>query len=188
MARKLIVEQRIAWLEKVDRVSMLSQLLGLSVTGVLTGASSLAGAETVACSVISQQQDRNFHPPAQDEALVECREALSHSTRSVHISLRDPSPPRPRTSSHDHSPPPKRLTLLAAGLAGASSNDHAAAKLSRQLSSRCAALLTSHPCHPSPPPEPFHSPGAGVSLAHGRHLRLKMAYAYTLQLKLDRRA
>ena len=138
--------------------------------------------------ILSSGRMPNFHPPARGDAFVECREALSHSTRSVHISLRDPSPPRPRTSSHDHSPPPKRLTLLAAGLAGASSNDHAAAKLSRQLSSRCAALLTSHPCHPSPPPEPFHSPGAGVSLAHGRHLRLKMAYAYTLQLKLDRRA
>ena len=71
--------------------------------------------------------------------------------------------------------PPKTLTLsLAGGLAGASSNDHAAAKLSRQLSLRCAALLASHPCHPSPPPEPFLSPGAGDSLAHGRHLGLKI--------------
>ena len=41
----------------------------------------------------------NFHPPARGEAFVECREALFHSTRSVHISVRDPSPPRPRTSS-----------------------------------------------------------------------------------------
>ncbi len=32
-------------------------------------------------------------------------EALAHSTRRVHISLRDPSPPRPRTSTHDHPPP-----------------------------------------------------------------------------------
>ena len=85
-------------------------------------------------------------------------------------------------------PPPNPHPFLAGGLAGASGNDHAAAKLSRQTRMRCAALLTSHPCHPSLPPEPFHSPGAGDSLAHGRHLGLKMAYAYPLQLKLDRRA
>ena len=70
----------------------------------------------------------------------------------------------------------------------ASSNGHAAAKLSRQTLMRCAALLASHPCRPSPPPEPFLSPGAGDSSAHGRHLGLKMAFAYPLQLKLDQRA
>ena len=85
-------------------------------------------------------------------------------------------------------PPPNPHPFLAGGLAGASSNDHAAAKLSRQTLMRCAALLASHPCHPSPPPEPFLSPGAGDSSAHGRHLGLKMAFAYPLQLKLDQRA
>ena len=82
-------------------------------------------------------------------------------------------------------PPPNPHPFLAAGLAGASSNDHAAAKLSRQTFMRCAALLASHPCHPSPPPEPFLSPGAGDSSAHGWHLGLKMAYIDPLQLKLD---
>ena len=71
-------------------------------------------------------------------------------------------------------PPPNPHPFLAGGLAGAASNDHAAAKLSRQTLMRCAALLASHPCHPSPPPEPFLSPGAGDSSAHGRHLGLKM--------------
>ena len=47
---------------------------------------------------------------------------------------------------------------------------------STQTLMRCAALLASHPCHPSPPPEPFLSPGAGDSSAHGRHLGLKMAF------------
>ena len=71
-------------------------------------------------------------------------------------------------------PLPNPHPFLAGGLAGAASNDHAAAKLSRQTLMRCAALLASHPCHPSPPPEPFLSPGAGDSSAHGRHLGLKM--------------
>ena len=85
-------------------------------------------------------------------------------------------------------PPPNPHPFLAGGLAGASGNGHAAAKLSRQTRMRCAALLVSHPCHPSPPPEPFLSPGAGDSLAHGRHLGLKTAYIDPLQLKLDQRA
>ena len=85
-------------------------------------------------------------------------------------------------------PPPNPHPFLAGGLAGASGNDHAAAKLSRQTRMRCAPLMASHPCHPTPSPEPFLSPGAGVSLAHGRHLGLKMAFAYPLQLKLDQRA
>ena len=62
-------------------------------------------------------------------------------------------------------PPPNPHPFLAAGLAGASGNDHAAAKLSRQTRMRCAALMASHPCHATPSPEPFLSPGAGVSLA-----------------------
>ena len=70
-------------------------------------------------------------------------------------------------------PPPNPHPFLAGGLAGASGNDHAAAKLSRQTRMRCAPLMASHPCHPTPSPEPFLSPGAGVSLAHGRHLGLK---------------
>ena len=41
------------------------------------------------------------------EAVIGRAEAVAHSTRRVHIGLRDPSPPRPRTSSHDHPPPPK---------------------------------------------------------------------------------
>ena len=55
--------------------------------------------------ILSPGRLPNFHPPARGEGLVGCREALSHSTRRVHISVRDPYPPRPRTSSHDHSPP-----------------------------------------------------------------------------------
>ena len=49
--------------------------------------------------------------PARDEALLGRGEAPAHSTRSVHItcSLRDPSPPRPRTSTHDPRPPQPRL-------------------------------------------------------------------------------
>ena len=46
----------------------------------------------------------------------------------------------------------------------------------RQNWMRCAALMASHHCHPAPPTEPFLSPGSGDSLAHGRHLGLKMAY------------
>ena len=82
--------------------------------------------------------------------------------------------PAPGAFIRDSAPPPNPHPFLAGGLAGASSNDHAAAKLSRQTLMRCAALLASHPCHPSPPPEPFLSPGAGDSSAHGRHLGLKM--------------
>ena len=50
-------------------------------------------------------RNRNFHPPARDEALVGRAEGPAHSTRRVHISVRDPSPPRPRTSTHDSAPP-----------------------------------------------------------------------------------
>ena len=80
-------------------------------------------------------------------------------------------------------PPPNPHPFLAGGLAGASGNDHAAAKLSRQTRMRCAPLMASHPCHPTPSPEPFLSPGAGDSLAHGRHLGLETAYIDPLQLK-----
>ena len=76
-------------------------------------------------------------------------------------------------SIREPTPPPNPHPFLAAGLAGASGNGHAAAKLSRQTRMRCALLLVSHPCHLSPPPEPFLSPEAGHSLAHGRHLGLK---------------
>ena len=78
--------------------------------------------------------------------------------------------PAPGAFIRDTAPPPNPHPFLAGGLAGASSNDHAAAKLSRQTLMRCAALLAAHPCHPTPPPEPFLSPGTGDSLAHGRHI------------------
>ena len=55
--------------------------------------------------ILSAGRNRNFRPPAHGEAVVGRAEALAHSTRRVHISLRDPSPPRPRTSSYDHAPP-----------------------------------------------------------------------------------
>ena len=55
--------------------------------------------------ILSAARNRNFRPPAHGEAVVGRAEALAHSTRRVHISLRDPSPPRPRTSTHDHPPP-----------------------------------------------------------------------------------
>ena len=84
--------------------------------------------------------------------------------------------PAPGAFIRDSAPPPNPHPFLAGGLAGASSNDHAAAKLSRQTLMRCAALLAAHPCHPTPPPEPFLSPGAGDSLAHGWSLGLKFAY------------
>ena len=126
--------------------------------------------------------------PARGEAVVGCAKAVSHSTRSVDISPPDPSRPRTGPSTHEPSTPQNPHPCLAGGLAGASGNDYAAAKLSRQMSLRCAALLASHPCHPSPPPEPFLSPEAGHSLAHGRHRGLKMAHAYPLQLMLDRGA
>ena len=54
---------------------------------------------------LSAARNTNFHPPARDEALVGRAEGPAHSTRRVHISVRDPSPPRPKTSSHDHAPP-----------------------------------------------------------------------------------
>ena len=54
---------------------------------------------------MSQQRNRNFHPPTRDEALVGRAEGPAHSTRRVHISVRDPSPPRPRSSSHEPAPP-----------------------------------------------------------------------------------
>ena len=72
--------------------------------GVAYGAHRRSLRPATSC-ISSSGEIANFHPPARGDAFVECREALSHSTRSVHISLRDPSPPRPRTSSHDHSPP-----------------------------------------------------------------------------------
>ena len=68
--------------------------------------------------ILSAGRNRNFRPPARGEAGVGRAEALAHSTRRVHISLRDPSPPRPRTSSRDHAPP-ESAGLGAGGLAGA---------------------------------------------------------------------
>ena len=61
--------------------------------------------------ILSAGRNRNFCPPAHGEGVVGRAEALAHSTRRVHISLRDPSPPRPRTSTHDH-PPPLNLPVL----------------------------------------------------------------------------
>ena len=55
--------------------------------------------------ILSAGRNRNFRPPAHGEAVVGRAEAVAHSTRRVHISLRDPSPPRPRTSFREHAPP-----------------------------------------------------------------------------------
>ena len=117
----------------------------------------------------------HFTPPVRLEGMPARQEGPSCRSRRVDISPPDPSRPRMGPSTHEPSPPQNPHPFLAGGLAGAASNDHAAAKLSRQTLMRCAALLASHHCHPSPPPEPFISPGAGVSLAHGRHIGLKMA-------------
>ena len=65
--------------------------------------------------ILSAGRNRNFRPPARGEAGVGRAEALAHSTRRVHISLRDPSPPRPRTSSREPAPP---LNLLVWGQVG----------------------------------------------------------------------
>ena len=66
---------------------------------------------TASSLILSAARNRNFRPPAHGEAVVGRAEAVAHSTRRVHISLRDPSPPRPRTSSYDH-PPPLNLPVL----------------------------------------------------------------------------
>eukprot|EP00964_Phaeocystis_antarctica_P115759 scaffold79735_cov64-Phaeocystis_antarctica.AAC.1 len=44
---------------------------------------------------LAAARNRNFHRPARDEALVGRAEGPAHSTRRVHISVRDSSPPRP---------------------------------------------------------------------------------------------
>ena len=54
---------------------------------------------------MSAGRNRNFRPPTHGEPLVGREEGPAHSTRRVHISLRDPSPPHPRTSFRDHAPP-----------------------------------------------------------------------------------
>ena len=54
---------------------------------------------------MSACRNRNLHPLTRDEPLVGREEGPAHSTRRVHISLRDPSPPRPRTSFREHAPP-----------------------------------------------------------------------------------
>ena len=61
--------------------------------------------------ILSAARNRIFRPPAHGEAVVGRAEALAHSTRRVHISLRDPSPPRARTLTFDH-PPPLNLPVL----------------------------------------------------------------------------
>ena len=54
---------------------------------------------------MSAGRNRNLHPLTRDEPLVGRAEGPAHSTRRVHISLRDPSPARPRTSNREHAPP-----------------------------------------------------------------------------------
>ena len=54
---------------------------------------------------MSACRNRILHPLTRDEPLVGREEGPAHSTRRGHISLRDPSPPRPRTSFREHAPP-----------------------------------------------------------------------------------
>ena len=67
---------------------------GRTGAGVPLGAlgMALAGASS---EKMAAARNRNFHPLARDEALIGRAEGPAHSTRRVHISVRDPSPPRP---------------------------------------------------------------------------------------------
>ena len=68
----------------------------------------LAGASS---QKMAAARNRSFHPLAREEALVGRAEAVAHSTRRVHISVRDPSPPRPspKDISPGSAPPVPRI-------------------------------------------------------------------------------
>ena len=91
--------------------------------------------------ILSAGRNRNFRPPAHGEAVVGRAEAVAHSTRRVHISLRDPSPPRPRTSFRDHAPPLNLPVLGQVGWQVHAGGGHARADSTVKMITHGAALL-----------------------------------------------
>ena len=91
--------------------------------------------------ILSHARNRNFHPPTRDEALVGRAEGPAHSTRRVHISVRDPYPPRPRTSSRDYAPPLNLPVLGQVGWQVPAGGGHAGADSTVKMITHEAALL-----------------------------------------------
>ena len=89
---------------------------------------------------MSASRNRNLHPLTRDEPLVGREEGPAHSTRRVHISLRDPSPPRPRTSFREHAPPLNLPVLGQVGWQVHAGGRHAGADSTVKMRLNCRTL------------------------------------------------